>query len=73
MYFHVLLWLSLFSKDYRADKQRMIQTKIAEKEKKKNNIRKRITEGALLELSCLPPLGKLISNNFCWYFLSFLI
>ncbi|VUZ54820.1 unnamed protein product [Hymenolepis diminuta] len=48
--------LRKYYKDYRADKQRIIQTKIAEKEKKKNNLRKRITEGALLELSCLPPL-----------------
>nr|CDS27198.1 lupus la ribonucleoprotein putative [Hymenolepis microstoma] len=49
--------LRKYYKDYRADKQRIIQTKIAEKEKKKNNLRKRITEGALLELSGLPPLG----------------
>lgn len=48
--------LRKYYKDYRADKQRIIQTKIAEKEKKKSNLRKRITEGALLELSGLPPL-----------------
>lgn len=66
---YLIFEFCLFSKDYRADKKRIFEARLLEKEKKKDNIRKKIIPGALLELSGLPPIGMFIyCRNSCEVF-----